>query len=89
VKASIDRALGNDSFMQLFQLINLKHISMVQWDHSLILIEVWKYGQQWPQGNHTFRYENVWQTHRDYDKVVKDLWQKADKGTCFLVLKKL
>jgi hypothetical protein len=25
-------------------------------------------------GQHVFRYENVWQTHKDHDKIVSDMW---------------
>jgi hypothetical protein len=33
-----------------------------------------------PTGGHTFRYENVWQTHGDYDRVVSQLWEGENKG---------
>jgi hypothetical protein len=47
---------------------------------EIIKTELRRHGHHWSAGNQTFRYENVWQTHGDYDKVVRDLWQKAEKG---------
>jgi hypothetical protein len=81
VKARIDRAFGNEALLNLFQVVKVKHVSTVESDHCLIVTELQKYNQQRFAGRRTFRYENVWQTHGDYDKVVAELWHNAEKGT--------
>jgi hypothetical protein len=48
----------------------------------MLAIEMKKYMQQRFTNERNFKYENVWQTHADYDKVVNDLWTKVEKGTC-------
>jgi hypothetical protein len=80
VKARIDRAFGNAALLNMFQVVQVKHISVVQSDHCMILTELKKHNTHRPLGRKAFKYENVWQTHGDYDKVVVDLWQKAERG---------
>jgi hypothetical protein len=70
VKAKIDRAFGNEALLNLFQVVKVKHVSTVESDHCLIVIELQKCNQQRIAGRRTFHYENVWQNHGDYDKVV-------------------
>jgi hypothetical protein len=81
VKARLDRACGTEELCQLFQVLRVRHINMVQSDHCMLAIEMKKYKQQRFTKGRNFKYENVWQTHADYDKVVNDLWMKAEKGT--------
>ncbi|KAK1661182.1 hypothetical protein QYE76_049341 [Lolium multiflorum] len=80
VKERIDRAFGNDGLLNLFQVVKVKHVSVVQSDHCMIQTELKKHVSHRPLGMRAFKYENVWQTHGDYDKVVVDLWQKALRG---------
>jgi hypothetical protein len=80
VKARIDRAFGNAALLNIFQVVQVKHISVVQSDHCMILTELKKRITHCPLGRKAFKYENVLQTHGDYDKVVVDLWQKAERG---------
>lgn len=74
VKARIDQAFGNDGLLNLFQVVEVKHISVVQSDHCMIHTELKKHISHRPLGRRAFKYENIWQTHGDYDKVVVDLW---------------
>ena len=76
VKARLDRALANNDFMQLFEYITIKHISSVASDHCYVLVELrHDHPNRWPATQRPFRYENVWQTHADYDKLVMDSWK--------------
>ena len=63
VKARIDRALGNEGLLNLFQVVQVKHISTLESDHCLIMTELRKHIYHKPAGRRTFRYEDVWQTH--------------------------
>jgi hypothetical protein len=80
VKAHIDRAFGNAALLNMFQVVQVKHISVVQSEQRMIHTELKKHINHRPMGRRAFKYENVWQTHGDYDKVVTDLWQKAERG---------
>lgn len=64
--------------MQLFEYTSVKHISSIASDHCYVLAELRRdHPNRWPAAKRPFRYENVWQTHADYDKVVMDLWQSG------------
>ena len=68
VKARLDRALANPSFLSLFEFSSVKHISSTVSDHCYVLTEMRKSPvSSWPRSQRSFRYENVWQTHEDYD----------------------
>ena len=59
--------------MQLFEYTTVKHISSVASDHCFVLAELCRdHPNRWPASQRPFRYENVWQTHSDYDKLVLD-----------------
>ena len=38
MKSRIDRAFGNEALLQLFQVVSVKHVSMVQSDHCMVMI---------------------------------------------------
>jgi hypothetical protein len=80
VKARIDRALGNAALLNQFQVVKVRHVSIVQSDHYMVVTELRKHAQFWPNGHNVFPYENVWQTHGDYDQIVRQLWEGAEKG---------
>lgn len=76
VKARLDRALANDRFLNLFQFTAVKHISSVESDHCFVAAEFrTSMANNWPRAQRSFRYENVWQSHGQYDQLVRDLWQ--------------
>jgi hypothetical protein len=76
VKARIDRALANAQFLNLYQAMNVKHISCVESDHCFVVAEPRSSEQsKWQRKQRSFRYENVWQCHAQYDQLVLDLWR--------------
>jgi hypothetical protein len=60
-----------------FTEIRVQHISMTESDNCAIMIWLWR---QSVSVNHNrdrcFRYENVWQSHTEYDETVQRLWQE-------------
>ena len=75
VKARLDRALVNSAMMNLFEESRVRHVSSVESDHCFLVIELrelnnHKYKEKVKQ----FRYENVWQSHADYDDLVCESW---------------
>lgn len=76
VKARIDRALANEEFRQQFRFTKVRHISAAESDHCFVLLEFRvQRDDHGRRGARLFRYENVWQTHSDYEKVVSDCWR--------------
>jgi hypothetical protein len=59
VKARLDRACGTEEFCQLFQVLRVRHINMVQTYHCMLAIEMKKYMQQRFTRGRNFKYENV------------------------------
>jgi hypothetical protein len=80
VKSRIDRALGNVALLHQFQVVKVKHVSIVHSEHCMVVTELRKHAQFRPTGNRVFRYENVWQTHGDYAQIFRQLWEGAEKG---------
>jgi hypothetical protein len=75
VKARIDRALANEALLLLYPVFRVQHLWAIQSDHCFLLTTLQKQVTRTVHtGQHVFRYENVWQTHKDYDKIVSDMW---------------
>jgi hypothetical protein len=78
VKARLDRAFGNAAFTNKFEHIKVRHIVSTESDHCFISVEFREHMVEGRgRGTKPFRYENVWQTHADYDQLVLDNWQKG------------
>lgn len=61
VKARLDRAFGNLSFINLFEHIKVRHIVATESDHSFVFVDVREYSvSSVPRGPKPFRYEDVW-----------------------------
>ncbi|XP_073362819.1 uncharacterized protein [Aegilops tauschii subsp. strangulata] len=78
VKARIDRGVANSEFLQHFELARVRHISAIESDHCFVFVETRVSVDR--RGPRQFRYENVWQSHVDYDRIVADLWRKNHSG---------
>lgn len=81
VRARLDRGFGNDALHEDFLMSKAQHLSMVESDHCAILIRLKRRDQS--SGSKTkrvFRYENVWQTHTEYDQTVEKLWAENVVG---------
>lgn len=81
VKARLDRAFANEAFRQRYEDIRVRHISATESDHCFVVTEI--HGTRKTDCAHRvkqFRYENVWQTHSDYEKIVTDTWRKQARA---------
>jgi hypothetical protein len=77
VKARLDRALGNAELLEMFSIQRVQHISMVESDHCAVLVRMQQKDKNLSKpGRRCFKYENVWQSHADYDDTVQWLWQE-------------
>ncbi|KAM0917640.1 hypothetical protein ACQ4PT_009125 [Festuca glaucescens] len=75
IKARLDRALGDDKFLEQFDGTSVSHIQTTESDHCAILISMRK--SNWLDGSgqgKSFKYENMWRRHEHYEDVVKDSW---------------
>jgi hypothetical protein len=80
VKARIDRALANESLLLLYPVFRVQHLSAIELDHCFVLATLQKQVMRKSHGgHHSFRYENVWQTHHEYDKVISDMWSASSR----------
>ncbi|XP_073362164.1 uncharacterized protein [Aegilops tauschii subsp. strangulata] len=78
VKARLDRALANAAFPNLFQFTMVKHISSAESDHHFVLAELRTHAaNKWSRAARSFRYENVWQSHAQYDELVRSIWMSG------------
>ena len=78
VKARLDRAFGNDAFVHKFVNMKVRHIVTTESDHNFVLLD---FCENLVDGrapaNKQFRYEDAWQTHADYDRLVLEKWQSG------------
>lgn len=89
VKVRIDRALGDNKFMELFGDSEVFHIPLAESDYCGILVEVRQRAVGTRRQNRRkprpFRYENMWQQHGDYVDFVNRAWDPGigtpDLGT--------
>lgn len=58
----------------------MSHISAVESDHCFVKLEFRTQLHDGSGGTCQFRYENVWQSHRDYDRMVADWWQRQQRN---------
>jgi hypothetical protein len=78
IKARLDRAFANSAFLARFEHTRVRHIVSTESDHCFVLAELCEnLNDRTPRGARQFRYENVWQTHVDYDKLVADNWLRG------------
>lgn len=78
VKARLDRAFGNPTLMGMFEHIKVRHIVATESDHSFVFVDLWeRLNSEASRGPKLFRYEDVWQTHVDYDRLVFESWRKG------------
>ena len=74
VKARIDRAFANEQFRQMFGFTGVRHISSAESDHCFVRLEFQKQMCDTTSRSKPFRYENIWQTHVDYERIVTECW---------------
>ena len=75
IKVRLDRGLGDDQFMELFDNSSITHVETTELDHCALIISITK--SDWAQaegGNRPFRFENVWTRHVNYIQSVEDAW---------------
>jgi hypothetical protein len=78
VKARLDRAFGDELFVITFAHYRVRHIVSAESDHCFVFVEFRKEEHvERAKGARQFRYEDVWQTHVDYDKLILDKWQRG------------
>jgi hypothetical protein len=71
----LDRAFGNSKFLTRFEHTRVRHIVSTESDHCFVLVELREQlSEHRPRGAKPFRYENVWQTHMNYDRFISENW---------------
>lgn len=80
VKARLDRALVNQGFLQRFEHSRVRHLSAMESDHCFVMVDIREKAINSGHGKRQFRYENIWQSHVDYDNLVADVWRRHCRG---------
>ena len=81
VKARLDRALANTELLDIFVESRVRHVSSIESDHCFLVVELREHQNNWnKKGMKQFRYENVWQSHADYDELISESWQRLHQG---------
>ena len=80
VKARLDRAFANEGFRQKFEYVKVRYICSVESDHCFVMEEIKLHSPGRSRTKKQFRYENVWQTHVDYDHLVQETWRGIQRG---------
>ena len=73
----IDRALGNEGLLDIFDSIMVRHLPRLASDHSPILVNLIPKENVKNQGR-AFRYLSTWECHEDWKPWLKNAWQKSD-----------
>ena len=67
--------------LNLFEESRVRHVSSIESDHCFIVIKLREINNHTHnKGVKQFRYENVWQSHADYDDLVNESWQRLNQG---------
>jgi hypothetical protein len=77
VKARLDRVFANSAFLTRFEPTRVRHIASMEFDHCFVLAELRERLSNGTRGARQFRYENVWQTHLDYDEIFLQHWSRG------------
>lgn len=84
VKARLDRAWGDNKFMEAMGESEVFHIQLVESDHADLLVEVRERAPASQQGRRRpkpFRYENMWKDHGEYMEFVNQSWDPGPGST--------
>lgn len=75
IKVRLDRALGDDKFMDHFDNTMVRHLQTTESDHCALLVSIRQ--PSWlndGDGHRTFHFENAWTRHENYKEVVEKAW---------------
>ncbi|KAK1684139.1 hypothetical protein QYE76_044987 [Lolium multiflorum] len=81
IKVRLDRALGDDKFMECFDNTTVNNVQCCESDHSALVISVRR--SDWiDEGmiSKPFRFENAWTRHDRYTQIVEDAWQAGESS---------
>jgi hypothetical protein len=92
VKARLDRAFGDDRFLDVFGETMVKHVQLAKSDHCALLVSMRHSMADQQKGRRArpFRCEDMWFQHEGYKKFVNELWgveaANADLGSVNVAL---
>ena len=78
VKARLDRGFRNPHYVHMFPDTHVQHIATAESDHCFVMVDLRQnLADAGAKAAKQFRYEDVWQTHAEYDQFVLQEWQKG------------
>ena len=78
VKARLDRAFANEEFRQKYEHATVRHVCSLESDHCFVVVDLRRHPSN-RHGSKPFRYENIWQSHSDYEQLVTETWRAQVK----------
>lgn len=79
IKVRLDRALGNQEWMDLFPRFKVQHLNKSLLNQIPVLHN---WSRRTPiRGKKKFRYEEVWHMHEGCNEVVQDGWNHTVEGS--------
>lgn len=65
----------------MFEESRVRHVSSIESDHCFLVVELREHLDDMNKtGPKQFCYENVWQSHPDYDDFVSESWKRFHQG---------
>lgn len=81
MQVRLDRATCTDSFLEMFLETNVENLITEESDHLALLVHVLETAPTHRQkGPWSFRFEDAWTKHDDYERMVTDAWAAASTG---------
>jgi hypothetical protein len=78
VQARLDRAVGNEAFLDMFAFTTVDHIPTEELDHMALLVRVKAEATSNAHSKQRgFMFEEMWTRHETYDDTVSLAWQNT------------
>jgi hypothetical protein len=74
-RVRLDRAVANQDWSRLFDVVSVDVLSRCGSDHNPLLVFFSKHQDMVWRKRRQFKYEASWEKHKDYGKLVKQVWR--------------
>jgi exonuclease III len=80
-RVRLDRALASPCWSARYPMAEVKHLaSIAMSDHLPILLELEPREPREQRHQHVFRYETMWESHSDFDRMLAQAWAVQTEG---------
>ncbi|GAA0167741.1 reverse transcriptase [Lithospermum erythrorhizon] len=79
----LDRVLCDSSFLNAFPVLSVRHLVKTNSDHAPLLINIQSHTGRVKS---SFRFQNMWIKHKDFQSVVAAVWKQEFFGDPFFII---